>query len=187
MEGLVVKIVENEEERRAAFSIRMRVFVEEQGVPAHEEIDVDDFLPRDPDYSTWGPSSVSGLRDGKGKQVGHAIALVGGKAVGAGRVVYSCPPSTAGGHLDDPGEIPRSSTGEARIGRMAVDKAWRRRGIGSLILKALEAEAARRGMAEAVLHAQTYVNSFYSTHGYIEEGDVFLEVGIEHVQMRKRL
>ncbi|MCE2463630.1 MAG: GNAT family N-acetyltransferase, partial [Dehalococcoidia bacterium] len=78
-------------------------------------------------------------------------------------------------------------SGEARIGRMAVDEAWRRKGIGSHILTALEETARHRGIKEAVLHAQTYVRDFYASHGYIEEGERFLEVGIEHVQMRKRL
>ena len=77
--------------------------------------------------------------------------------------------------------------GDARIGRMAVDEAWRRKGIGSHILMALEEAARHRGRKEAILHAQTYVKNFYASHGYIEEGEVFLEVGIEHVQMRKRL
>ena len=98
----------------------------------------------------------------------HAIALVNGSVVGTGRVLYS-------------------DLGEARIGRMAVDEAWRRRGIGGHILTALEDAARQMGIKEAVLHAQTYVKGFYASHGYVEEGEVFLEVGIEHVQMRKRL
>lgn len=98
----------------------------------------------------------------------HAIALVNGAVVGTGRVLYS-------------------DSGDARIGRMAVDEAWRRKGIGSHILTVLEETARQRGIEEAILHAQTYVKSFYASHGYVEEGKVFLEVGIEHVQMRKRL
>ena len=70
---------------------------------------------------------------------------------------------------------------------MAVDMAWRRRGIGSRILRILEEEEARRGMAEAVLHAQTYVKDFYAAHGYVEDGEPFEEAGIEHIMMRKRL
>ena len=144
MEGLVVKLVETEQEREAAFAIRVRVFVDEQGVPVEEELDADD------------------------ERATHALASIGGQAVGTGRVVYT-------------------DAGEARIGRMAVESAWRRRGIGGRILGRLEEAAREHGSPEAVLHAQTYVQSFYSTHGYSEEGDVFLEVEIEHVQMRKRL
>ena len=187
MEGLVVKLVETEEERRAAFSLRVRVFVEEQGVPAQEEIDQDDYLPYMADSPSGGPGPGCGPQDGQDKRVIHAIAFVRENPVGTGRVVYRGLPSTASQHPSDRGVMPEPKTGEARIGRMAVVKDWRRMGIGSRILKALEAEAVRWGMAEAVLHAQTHVSAFYSAHGYIEEGEIFLEVGIEHVQMRKRL
>jgi predicted GNAT family N-acyltransferase len=70
---------------------------------------------------------------------------------------------------------------------MAVDSAWRRGGIGGRILEALEQAARERGMVEAVLHAQTYVQAFYASHGYIQEGDGFTEAGIQHVLMRKAL
>ena len=144
MEDLVVKLVETEQERQAAFDIRIRVFVHEQGVPPEEELDEDD------DVAT------------------HAIALLGGEPVGTGRLV-------------------RLESGEAKIGRMAVEQARRHGGIGGRILERLEDAARHQGMAEAVLHAQTYVKSFYASHGYVEEGDVFMEVDIEHIQMRKRL
>jgi predicted GNAT family N-acyltransferase len=38
-----------------------------------------------------------------------------------------------------------------------------------------------------VLHAQEYVKSFYASHGYVEHGEVFLEVNIPHIEMRKEL
>ena len=95
----------------------------------------------------------------------HAVALADGRAVGTGRVVIR--------------------DGVARIGRMAVDRAYRRRGVGGLLLRFLEAEAQAQGAAEYVLHAQEYVKAFYAAHGYAERGDVFLEVDIPHVEMRK--
>ena len=98
----------------------------------------------------------------------HAVALLDGEVVGTGRMV--------------PAE-PRS----ARIGRMAVRNEWRRRGVGGRILRALEEAASSQGLREAVLYAQTYVKSFYASHGYVEAGEAFSEVGIEHVEMRKRL
>ena len=186
-ENLVVKLVETEEERQAAFAIRMRVFVQEQCVPAEEELDEDDYLPLAPDLVFKDPRLLSVPYDVQGKQASHAIALVGGKPVATGRVVYHCSRSAADQFSEDREAMLIVKTGEARIGRMAVDKAWRRRGIGSSILRTLEEAAARRGMAEGVLHAQTYVKDFYAAHGYVEEGEVFLEVEIEHVQMRKRL
>lgn len=98
----------------------------------------------------------------------HAVALYQGQVVGTGRLV------------DRDG-------GLAQIGRMAVEAAWRRRGIGGQILGFLEDEARVLGLRRCTLHAQEYVKSFYATHGYREFGDVFLEAGIRHVEMRKEL
>ena len=77
--------------------------------------------------------------------------------------------------------------GEARIGRVAVLPAWRRRGIAGLLLAALEAEAQRLGIAELSLHSQTYVQGLYERHGYTVTGPGFVEAGIDHVPMAKRL
>ena len=98
----------------------------------------------------------------------HAVAMYQGQVVGTGRVV-----------LRD-GEL-------AQIGRMAVEAAWRRRGIGGLILEFLEEEARAQGMHRGMLHAQEYVKSFYAAHGYREFGETFLEAGIRHIEMRKEL
>ena len=144
MQDFMVKLVETEAERQGAFDLRVRVFVQEQGVPMEEELDEDD------------------------ETATHAIALLDGKPIGTGRVLCM-------------------DSGHARIGRMAVERGWRRRGVGGGILLVLEEAARCRGMAESVLHAQTYVEGFYSSHGYVAEGNPFLEVGIEHVRMSKRL
>ncbi len=98
----------------------------------------------------------------------HSIALHGGRVVGAGRLVLR-------------------EDGYAQIGRMAVDKEWRRRGVGSLILGFLEESARAQGRTQSLLHAQEYVKSFYAAHGYREHGEVFLEVEIPHLEMRKQL
>ena len=98
----------------------------------------------------------------------HALALLGTLPVGTGRLLI----------LPD---------GEAQIGRMAVDLPHRRAGVGALIMERLEAEARRLGLTQAMLHAQTYVKAFYAQHGYAEEGDLFMEAGIEHISMRKAL
>lgn len=77
--------------------------------------------------------------------------------------------------------------GEARIGRVAVLPAWRRRGIAGLLLAALEAEGRRLRIAEVTLHSQTYVRALYERHGYAVTGPGFVEAGIDHVPMAKRL
>ncbi len=98
----------------------------------------------------------------------HAIAISQDKVIGTGRLI-----------------VQDEST--AIIGRMAVDLKWRRHGVGGRILTFLEQEARSRGLRHALLHAQEYVKSFYASHGYAEHGEVFLEVGIPHIEMRKGL
>lgn len=73
------------------------------------------------------------------------------------------------------------------IGRMAVRASGRRRGIGGAILTTLLEAAPTLGFSQIVLHAQTYVVPFYARHGFLEEGDAFLEAGIPHRTMRRRL
>lgn len=101
----------------------------------------------------------------------HAAALAGGRVVGTGRLVRQPAPG---------GEI-------GRVGRMAVDAAWRRAGVGARLLVFLEERARAMGLPEIELHAQCYVEPFYRRHGYAPEGATFEEAGIDHVVMRKRL
>jgi predicted GNAT family N-acyltransferase len=95
----------------------------------------------------------------------HAIAYdVDDKAVGTGRLLPD-------GH----------------IGRMAVVKEWRRRGIGAEILEALTNEARKRGHAEVLLSAQLQAAEFYREHGFVAEGKVYEDAGILHQKMSKKL
>jgi len=97
----------------------------------------------------------------------HAIVLSQGEVVATGRIVY--------GNEDS----------AARIGRMAVDMEWRRKGLGGRLLTFLEEEAASRGVSTYILNAQEYVKQFYANHGYVERGETFLEADIVHILMRK--
>ena len=98
----------------------------------------------------------------------HAIALYQGQIVGTGRLLY----------LGD---------SMVQIGRMAVDRQFRRQGIGGRILAFLEDEARTQGIGSCLLHAQEYVKDFYAGSGYVERGDLFLEADIPHIEMRKEL
>jgi predicted GNAT family N-acyltransferase len=42
-------------------------------------------------------------------------------------------------------------------------------------------------MASVVLNAQTHALGFYRGHGFVEEGEEFMEAGIPHRTMRRRL
>lgn len=76
---------------------------------------------------------------------------------------------------------------DGHLGRMAVRKAVRGSGIGSALLQGLMAEAAARGDERVVLSAQSHAAPFYLRHGFVAEGDEFLEAGIAHVHMQRRL
>ena len=74
---------------------------------------------------------------------------------------------------------------DGHVGRMAVAANARGRGVGGRVLEALVAEAGVRGLAEVVLNAQLQAEAFYRRHGFVPEGGVFLEAGIEHRCMRR--
>jgi predicted GNAT family N-acyltransferase len=94
----------------------------------------------------------------------HAVAFSGDRAVGTARLLPD-------GH----------------IGRMAVLKSWRGRGIGRLLLERLVEQARARGDRQVMLSAQAHAIAFYRAHGFVEEGAEYLEAGIRHQAMRRRL
>ncbi len=76
---------------------------------------------------------------------------------------------------------------DGHVGRMAVLPNWRGRGVGAAVLEALLARAVARGMERAVLNAQTQAREFYARFGFIQVSDEFMEAGIPHVTMERRL
>ena len=77
--------------------------------------------------------------------------------------------------------------GLAKIGRVAVLKEARGRGLGLLLMQAVIDEAKHRGFTESVLDAQTYAVPFYARLGYVAEGEEFDDAGIPHLLMRRKL
>ena len=76
---------------------------------------------------------------------------------------------------------------DGHIGRMAVLKEWRGKGVGGAILERLGAAARERGDKEIELFAQTHAREFYRRFGFVEDGAVFEEAGIPHQVMRRAL
>ena len=76
---------------------------------------------------------------------------------------------------------------DGTIGRMAVLKAWRGRGVGTALLLRLLEEARSQHLQRIVLHAQTHASGFYRKLGFEMVGEEFIEAGIPHVRMVFRL
>ena len=93
-----------------------------------------------------------------------ALAYVDRKAVGTGRLLPD-------GH----------------IGRMAVLKSARGKGVGKALLRALVEAARRSGDREVLLSAQVHAVGFYRGEGFELEGPVYEEAGIPHQAMRRQL
>ena len=144
---VVVKIADTPAEFEGAVTVRMRVFVGEQGIPASVEVDDADSAP----------------------DTVHAVALHQGSVIATGRLLP-----------DVDGKGPH-------IGRMAVERDWRRNGVGGKVLAFLEEQGRSLAFQQITLHAQEYVKSFYAQHGYAEVGEMFLEEGIPHREMVKAL
>jgi predicted GNAT family N-acyltransferase len=69
---------------------------------------------------------------------------------------------------------------EGRIGRMAVLRPWRGRGVGSALLARAIEIARREGLTEVHLSAQSRSAEFYRRHGFVARGREFHEAGIPH-------
>ncbi len=78
-------------------------------------------------------------------------------------------------------------TPEHSIGRMAVLREWRGKGVGDALLLALIEQARQRGWPDVALNAQESAIGFYLRHGFVPEGERFQEAGIEHQAMRRPL
>jgi predicted GNAT family N-acyltransferase len=77
--------------------------------------------------------------------------------------------------------------GTATIGRMAADQEVRGRGHGAAVLAELHHQAVARGIRQIELHAQVTARGFYERAGYTAVGEEYLEAGIPHVTMVRRL
>ncbi len=106
-------------------------------------------------------------RDGRDRSGLHLIAVQGDEIVATCRLVFV--------------------GATVQFSRLAVKRSARRRGIASALLRATDAQSRARGARRIVLHAQTYARALYDQAGYTPAGYEFVEAGIEHIAMEKRL
>tara|TARA_B100001964_G_scaffold52032_1_gene58772 strand:+ start:182 stop:607 length:426 start_codon:yes stop_codon:yes gene_type:complete len=99
--------------------------------------------------------------DGEDDLACHAVALTDdGQVIGTGRMLPS-----------------------GKIGRMAVRREQRCRGVGRALLDRLVNEARTRGFTQVSLGAQLPAIDFYQRAGFSPRGDVFIDAGIDHRKM----
>lgn len=71
--------------------------------------------------------------------------------------------------------------GELHLGRIVTDPSVRGRGLGHDMVAACLREIGPA--ARIVMSAQAHLEGFYAAHGFVVEGDGYLEDGIPHLRM----
>ena len=69
------------------------------------------------------------------------------------------------------------------VGRVAVLKDYRSKGIGKLVMQEIIALAKQQQRKELILSSQVYATQFYSGLGFAVQGESYLDCGIPHVDM----
>lgn len=149
------KVVSTLLELKKILELRVEVFVLEQSVSEDEEIDKLDTLE----------AIEKGL-------VVHIIVLEGDLTIGTARLILQ--DSRSGS--EKVSEFPH-------IGRVAVKKMMRRKGIGDILMLKLHQLASSKGFLGVTLSAQIQAVPFYTQLGYIKRGPVYDDVGIPHQDM----
>ena len=111
--------------------------------------------------------SLEADQDGRDAEATHIVALEDDVVIGTCRLLFR-------------GQV-------ARLGRLVVEREHRTGGVAAAILREADRVAAEAGAESIALHAQTYAQALYARAGYAEYGPRFVEEGIEHVAMEKRL
>lgn len=72
---------------------------------------------------------------------------------------------------------------DGHIGRVSVLKDWRGLKVGDALLRAVIAEAEKRGLQQQMLSAQVQATPFYERLGFTIVSGEYLDAGISHIDM----
>ncbi len=72
---------------------------------------------------------------------------------------------------------------DGHIGRIAVLRDFRRKGIGKSLVEFFIDKAMALGLTEVDLNAQVSALDFYEKLGFEKEGDIFTEANLPHIHM----
>lgn len=76
---------------------------------------------------------------------------------------------------------------DGHIGRVAVIKNWRNRGLGTTMMQEIIKQAKLLGYKQLELASQIQAIAFYERLGFESYGDEFMDAGIPHKNMRKTI
>ncbi|MEU2383870.1 GNAT family N-acetyltransferase [Streptomyces sp. NPDC012461] len=123
-------------------------------------------VPEDIEYDAYDAGAV------------HVLAVGDdGRPLGTGRLLHGA--AAAGKTGGDPAV--------GSLGRLAVLRDARGRGVGAALVRALEDAARALGLTAVDLHAQTHALRFYERLGYEAYGPEFPDAGMPHRAMRRAL
>lgn len=103
------------------------------------------------------------MSDDKDKDAFHCIIYDFGMPIGSGRL-----------YEDETG---------FHIGRVAILKEYRGKGLGKDLMEGLLNKAWEVGATKVSIHAQEHVIEFYEGLGFVKKGDIFIEANIPHLEM----
>ena len=104
--------------------------------------------------------------DGKDVKAIHVLGEIDGKIVAYARLFMP------GDYFD-----------EASIGRVVVKPEFRDRKLGHDLMRESIAALAELGETRIAISAQLYLKKFYESHGFVAEGEPYLEDDIPHIRM----
>lgn len=75
----------------------------------------------------------------------------------------------------------------AKLRQFVVTPSLQGFGIGSRLLRLFEQAARESGYTQVVLSARETATNFYRKHGYETQGERYLQIGLPHVMMQRKL
>ena len=102
--------------------------------------------------------------DGLDEEAIHFLAYQNGIAIGCARAIMN--------------------NNTMQLGRMAVLKEYRRQGIGSALIEKAIATSKHNLLSSIYISAQCHAIDFYKAFGFEVTGDIYLDAGIPHRDMR---
>ncbi len=107
--------------------------------------------------------------DGKDERALHLIGSFDGEIIAYSRLF------AAGDYFDN-----------ASIGRVVISAKYRDRKWGhDLLTAAITGIKEYFGTASITISAQLYLKKFYENHGFVQQGEEYLEDGIPHIEMTR--